>query len=147
MSLGEFVKRRNGVPLGASGSLTSMLKRSFGANSFDNFWHYWNPIWAYYLSNYVMRPTANIFPAALAVVITFVVSGALHDFAVLLLTGDSLFICTPWFFVMGIAVVISKTLTIDLSQHSFVIRATANTSAIVVSYLLSRSLLSFLGLE
>jgi hypothetical protein len=71
----------------------------------------------------------------------------LHDFAVLLITGDSLLICTPWFFVMGIAVVISKTLTIDLSQHSFVIRATANTSAIVVSYLLSRSLLSFLGLE
>lgn len=147
VALREFVKRRNGVPLGSTGSLTNMLKRSFGANAFDKFWLFWNPIWAYYLSRYIMRPTSNILPLPLAVVVTFVVSGALHDLAVLLLTGDNILICTPWFFVMGIAVVLSKSFKIELSKYSFITRATANTSFIVFSYLLSQKLLTLIGLQ
>ncbi len=34
LSLAQYVKKRNGVPLGASGSMTNMLSRSFGAASF-----------------------------------------------------------------------------------------------------------------
>jgi len=94
-----------------------------------------------------MRPTSNILPLPLAVVVTFVVSGALHDLAVLLLTGDNILICTPWFFVMGIAVVLSKSFKIELSKYSFITRATANTSFIVFSYLLSQKLLTLIGLQ
>ena len=52
-SLAEYVKYRNGVSLGAKGSLVNMLKNSFGAGSFRQFWKYWNPIWGYYLFKYI----------------------------------------------------------------------------------------------
>lgn len=44
-TLSEYVERRNGVPLGARGSLANMLRRSLGARSFAGFWRYWSPIW------------------------------------------------------------------------------------------------------
>ena len=34
LTLAQYVRNRNGVPLGASGSLGNMLKRSLGAGSF-----------------------------------------------------------------------------------------------------------------
>lgn len=34
LTLSAYVKRRNGVPLGASGSLQNMLVRSLGAGTF-----------------------------------------------------------------------------------------------------------------
>ena len=77
LSLAQYVKKRNGVPLGASGSMTNMLSRSFGAASFPIFWHYWNPIWGYYLSRNVMSPLASFLPFSLATFLTFLVSGAL----------------------------------------------------------------------
>ena len=45
LTLEAYVKHRNGVPLGASGSLENMLVRSLGAGTFAKFWQYWNPIW------------------------------------------------------------------------------------------------------
>lgn len=47
LTLAQYVHRRNGVPLGDSGSLRNMLIRSFGAGSFGRFWQYWNPIFDY----------------------------------------------------------------------------------------------------
>lgn len=37
LSLSQYVKKRNGVPLGASHSMRNMLSRSFGAKSFPIF--------------------------------------------------------------------------------------------------------------
>ncbi len=37
LSLSQYVKKRNGVPLGASHSIRNMLSRSFGAKSFPIF--------------------------------------------------------------------------------------------------------------
>ena len=45
LTLSQYVKFRNGVPLGDSQSLSNMLHRSLGAASFAEFWQYWNPIW------------------------------------------------------------------------------------------------------
>lgn len=55
ISLKNYVQRRNGVPLGHPNSLMNMLKRSFGANSFDMFWVHWNPIWNYYLNKHIYK--------------------------------------------------------------------------------------------
>ena len=84
LTLSEYVRRRNGVAMGAPGSLSNMLARSLGAGSFGEFWRYWNPIWGYGLGKYVFAPLKKALPPALALVATFVVSGALHDLATML---------------------------------------------------------------
>ncbi len=60
LSLGEYVQRRNGAPLGGAGSLRIMLHRSLGARSFAAFWQHWNPIWGYALGRFAYaRPVGS----------------------------------------------------------------------------------------
>ena len=133
LSLAHYVKKRNGVPLGASGSMTNMLSRSFGAASFPIFWHYWNPIWGYYLSRNVMRPLASFLPISLATFLTFLVSGALHDLAVSIVELKTIIFFTPWFGLMGLIVVVSKRAGISYGHVSWPVRAFINASFILVS--------------
>jgi len=56
LTLAQYVRRRNGVPLGASGSLRNMFYRSLGAGSIAGFWRYWNPVFGYYLGRYIYAP-------------------------------------------------------------------------------------------
>lgn len=111
--LNQYVKKRTGVGLGDSDSLQNMLSRSLGASTFGNFWRYWNPIWSYYLSLYVMRPLSKWLPQWLAILMTFAVSGALHDLAVTLIKWHLVFFFTPWFSVMGVAVLVTSKLRIN----------------------------------
>ena len=131
LSLSEYVKKRNGVALGASGSLKNMLKRSLGASSFYIFWQYWNPIWGYYLSHKVMRPLSRLMPVWIAIIGTFAVSGGLHDLAVSLVKWKFTFFFTPWFVLMGIIVVTTKKFSISYQKCSWLTRASINTSLIV----------------
>ena len=133
LSLAQYVKKRNGVPLGASDSMKNMLSRSFGASSFPVFWHYWNPIWGYYLSRNVMRPIANFLPISLATFITFLVSGALHDIAVSIIKWKAIFFFTPWFGLMGLMVIVSKGAGISYGHVSWPVRALINASFIFIS--------------
>jgi len=130
LSLAQYVKKRNGVPLGSSGSMSNMLSRSFGATSFPVFWHYWNPIWGYYLSRNVMRPLANFLPISLATFLTFLVSGALHDLAVSIVELKTTLFFTPWFGLMGLIVVVSKGAGISYGHVSWPVRALINASFI-----------------
>ena len=133
LSLAQYVKKRNGVPLGASDSMKNMLSRSFGASSFPVFWHYWNPIWGYYLSRNVMRPVANFLPISLATFITFLVSGALHDIAVSIIKWKTILFFTPWFGLMGLMVIGSKGAGISYGHVSWPVRALINASFIFIS--------------
>ena len=133
LSLAQYVKKRNGVPLGASDSMKNMLLRSFGASSFPVFWNYWNPIWGYYLSRNVMRPIANFLPFSLATFITFLVSGALHDIAVSIIKWKTIFFFTPWFGLMGLIVIGSKGAGISYGHVSWPVRALINASFILIS--------------
>ena len=133
LSLAQYVKKRNGVPLGASDSMKNMLSRSFGASSFPVFWRYWNPIWGYYLSRNVMRPVANFLPISLATFITFLVSGALHDIAVSIIKWKTIFFFTPWFGLMGLMVIGSKGAGISYGHVSWPVRALINASFIFIS--------------
>ncbi|MEM7360878.1 MAG: acyltransferase [Pseudomonadota bacterium] len=141
ISLRAYVKRRNGVPLGASGALQKMLNRSLGAGSFSLFWRYWNPIWSYYLSKFVMRPAGTVLPTFLAVILTFVVSGAVHDLAVTLISREITFIITPWFLVIGLVVVLTDLLRLQYHTMAWPVRAVINTSLIVGSYYLSKQMI------
>jgi hypothetical protein len=63
-----------------------MLHRSLGAGSLAGFSRHWNPIWAYYLGRYVTSPLRRFLPTGPAVLVTFLVSGAILDAAVILVT-------------------------------------------------------------
>ena len=136
ISLSEYVKKRNGVALGAPGSMSNMLKRSLGASSFYLFWQYWNPIWGYYLSREIMKPLSQLFPIWLAIIMTFAVSGALHDLAVTLVKWKFTFFFTPWFSLMSFIVLVTKKFGISYQEYHWLIRASINFALVAVPFVL-----------
>jgi hypothetical protein len=138
ISLSEYVKKRNGAAIGAPGSMSNMLKRSLGASSFDIFWQYWNPIWGYYLSSKIMKPLSLLVPLWLAIIMTFAVSGALHDLAVTLVKWQFTFFFTPWFSLMGLVVMATKKFGLSYPDHHWLIRAGINIAFIAICFVLTR---------
>lgn len=128
------MRRRNGVPLGHRDSLPNMLRRSFGASSFDRFWLFWNPIWGYYLGRWFLQPAGRVFPAALAVWLTFVMSGVLHDLAASLVRMRPIVLFTTWFAVMGSVVVLASRFAWSIPRAPFWIRSAANLGWVVASF-------------
>ena len=132
LTLTRYVLARNGVPLGGSGSLQNMLRRSLGAASFASFWRFWNPIWGYYLARFVFRPSKRILPHPLALMFTFLVSGAIHDLVSTAVRGSATLLFTPWFFLMSLGVLLGEILDMDLSARAFGVRVAANLSYVGV---------------
>lgn len=141
VSLSRYVKKRNGVALGAAGSMSNMLKRSVGAGSFYLFWRYWNPIWGYYLARYIMKPLSKLIPISLATFITFSVSGGLHDLAVSLVKWRFTFFFTPWFALMSLAVLAVKEYDISYYGLHWGIRGLLNLSFVGTTLALTLVLL------
>ena len=137
LSLAQYVERRNGVPLGDSNSLQNMLRHSFGASSFAGFWQYWNPIWGYGLGKYVYSPLQRVLPIAIALIMTFVVSGALHDLVTMALRRSVTFFFTPWFFILGVGVVVGRAVKMDLSNYAWWIRASVNLIYLILGAILT----------
>jgi hypothetical protein len=119
LTLRQYVHLRNGVPLGDGKSLRNMLHRSFGAASFVAFWQYWNPIWGYGLGKYVYAPLRRILPPAAAVILTFIISGGIHDLATMAVSRSFAFLFTPWFFLLGVGAVLSRAVGMDLGKRPF----------------------------
>ena len=126
MNLSDYVKRRNGVPLGDKDSLRNMLNRSLGAGKFSIFWQYWNPIWGFYLGKYIFKPLKLVLPQALSLIITFVVCGFIHDLAIMLLKWKFTLLLTPWFLFMGLSLILSDYAKINYSKFSWIARAAIN---------------------
>jgi hypothetical protein len=135
LTLADYVKKRNGVPLGASESLRNMLSRSLGAETFAIFWQFWNPIWGYYLGKFIFKPLKGILPQALALIITFAVSGFIHDLAIMLLKKKFTLLLTPWFLFMGLVVVLGELIGINYSKFPWIIRALINIVIISICLL------------
>ena len=132
LTLAEYIRRRNGVPLGSSGSLRNMLRRSLGAGSFGGFWQYWNPLFGYGLARYVHSPLLRILTPKAAVIVTFMVCGAVHDLVTMSVRGSPTFFFTPWFFLLGVGVVSGRAAGMDLSSRPWLIRVSANLTYIGV---------------
>ena len=126
LTLAQYIRRRNGVPLGSAGSLRNMLPRSLGAGSFAGFWQYWNPVLGYGLARYVYSPLKRVLPTAAALIMTFVVCGALHDLVIMAIRGSATFLFTPWFFLLGVGVVFGRAVGMDFSSRPWLIRAFVN---------------------
>lgn len=112
--------------MGKKGSLRNMLHRSLGAGTFGRFWHFWNPIFGYYLANKIYTPLRAFLPRWLAVIATFGFSGLLHDAVTALVRGDWAFFFIPWFLLMGIGVVAGRWLQLDYSSRAWLVRALIN---------------------
>ena len=135
MRLSEYVLKRNGVPLGSRDSLRNMLVRSLGAASFDRFWTYWNPIWGYYLGYRIFRPLQKVLPQSLALLVTFLISGAVHDLAIMLVKREPVLLLTPWFGFMCLAVLAGRGIGLSYGGLPWLGRAAFNLSIIVACYL------------
>lgn len=133
MTLRDYVRRRNGLPLGAPGSLRAMLRRSFGARSFDGFWQHWNPIFGYYLGTRVFVPLKRITPRYVALLLTFVFTGIIHDAVTMAVRKDVAFLFTPWFFFLGVGVVLAKVVRMDMGGHAWPFRAAAHAGYLAAS--------------
>lgn len=132
LSLSEYVLRRNGVPLGASHSLKNMLHRSFGARTFASFWQYWNPIWGYGLGKFVYSPLKQFLPSPISLILTFGISGALHDLATMAVRRSVAFFFTPWFLLLGLGVLLGRALDMDLSKRPWSFRAAINFTYLLI---------------
>ena len=136
MTLSQYIRRRNGLPAGARGSLRNMLNRSLGAGSFAGFWQNWNPVFGYGLGRYVFMPLRRVLPSSIAVVATFVVSGAIHDLVTMAVRSSPAFLFTPWFFFLGLGVLVGHAVHMNLSDRSWPLRAAVNTAYVVTCLLI-----------
>ena len=107
-----------------------MLHRSLGAGSFASFWLYWNPVFGYYLGRYVDSPLRRVLPRPAALVLTFVLCGGLHDLVTMAVRGAVALLFTPWFFLLGIGVVLGRSVGMDFSSRVWVVRAGINLTYI-----------------
>jgi hypothetical protein len=105
-----------------------MLVRSLGADSFAGFWRYWNPIFGYGLGRFVFVPLKRVAPVPLALLATFVVSGAVHDLVTAAVRGSGAFLFTPWFFLLGLGVLLGDALKMDTSSWAWSVRAAVNVA-------------------
>jgi len=142
ISLKDYIKRRNGVSLGHTKSLENMLKRSFGAKSFDMFWVHWNPIWNYYLNIYIYKSLNKIVHQYIAVILTFAISGFIHDLVGLLIYKKLSFVITLWFVAMAFFVVLFKKYEIVYSKKIIHFNYICNLILILISFLIVKVILN-----
>ena len=143
MTLTEYVKKRNGVPIGSSKSLRNNLYRSLGAKNFSTFWNYWNPIFGYYLGKYIFKPSKRIFPVGVALLFTFIFCGMIHDSVTMIFRWKISFFFTIWFSMMGIAVLITRFFNHNFNKQNWIFRASVNLSIVGLCFLLTIFLTRF----
>jgi hypothetical protein len=112
--------------------MTNMLRRSLGASSFAGFWRHWNPIWSYGLGRFVLTPARQFFPLPIALILTFCVSGFLHDAVIMMMRREFALLFTPWFLVLGLGVVISEHF-----RWSFATQPLWRRASIIIIYAVS----------
>lgn len=143
MTLSAYVKKRNGVPFGHPDSLRNNLQRSLGAANFSTFWNFWNPIFGYYLGLKIFRPLKKKIPVVSSLLLTFIFCGLIHDLVTTLARGRISLFFSVWFFLLGIAVVISKRTRYNLSKQKWILRALANILIIGTCFLFTHFLNGF----
>lgn len=132
VTLGQYIRRRNGLPAGSAGSLRNMLSRSLGAGNFAGFWRHWNPVFGYYLGRYIDSPLRRVLPRAAALVLTFIFCGALHDLVTTAIRGSVSLFFTPWFLFFGLGVVLGRQAGWSFSTRSWSVRAAINLAYLLV---------------
>lgn len=79
---------------------------------------------------YADSPLQRVLPRAMALVLAFVLSGALHDLVMMAVRGSVTPLFTPWFFLLGSGVVLGRSVAMDFSSQPWLIRAGINLTYI-----------------
>lgn len=111
----EYAGRRTGLPVGSRGQLRQNLYRAFTATSAGRFWQIWNPLFGFYLQQWLYRPLQRYLPKSLALWLTFVGNGVLHDTVTMLVRQDLALFFTPWFALIGAYVCLENQLGFRLT--------------------------------
>lgn len=122
-----------------------MLHRSFGAATFAEFWRHWNPVFGYALGRYVYSPLRRMMPASLALVVTFVACGALHDLVTMVVRGAPAFLFTPWFLLLGIGVLLGRAMRLNVSAWPWLGRAVVNFGYVLTCLLITLAVRHVIG--
>ncbi|MCP4374323.1 MAG: hypothetical protein GY797_40410 [Deltaproteobacteria bacterium] len=80
----------------------------------------------------IYSPLQRVLPGAIALIMTFIISGGVHDLVTMALRRSVTFLFTPWFFILGVGVVLGRAVGMDLSNYSWWIRAGINLTYLVV---------------
>jgi hypothetical protein len=119
------------------------IERAFTAPTLGAFWHYWNPVYGYFLGRYCYRPLRRRMPHAAAFVATFAISGfALHDLLFwpgqLAVGGRPAFpVVTVAFIVVALAVLVTDALRVDLRTLEAPARRWVHASCILLAFVVS----------
>jgi D-alanyl-lipoteichoic acid acyltransferase DltB (MBOAT superfamily) len=119
----------------------NVLVRPLAAPSLAEFWRTWNPVWGYYLSVWCYRPVRRMLPHAVAVMVTFTVSGLVHNLLAALLSHRLNPFVTVWFMLYGVVMVASEALHMDLSRLPAPARILVNLAYLIGCYKLVSPLL------
>jgi len=137
MTLTKYIEHRLGKTAGEQA--INFLGRPFGADSFAGFWRYWNPVWSYYLSYFCYTPLRSRVPRPLAVLLTFLFCGVVHDLP--FVAGASLvggrgasFTLTAFFGLTGCLVLLTEHLRIRFARLPMAARWSAHCVALFACY-------------
>lgn len=91
----------------------------------------WNPLFSYYLYYVRYKPIVRFVPRSVAVVLTFSVSGAVHDLCASLVTMRVFVLFAPVFTVFGLLVVVEERFGLSLSWAPVWLRASIHALVLV----------------
>ncbi len=69
---------------------------------------------------------------ATALIVTFVVSGGIHDLVTMAIRRSGALLFTPWFFLLGVGVIAGRGLGLDFSKRPWLVIASINLAYILV---------------
>ncbi len=96
MTLSEYVLKRNGMPLGSQGSLFKYLEKLILVLKECAVWKY-GTSFRFYLSKNIYLPLNRHLSKSMSSIVTFGVSGALHDLAIGFVGRDGKNFLMIWF--------------------------------------------------
>lgn len=136
-SFNQFIQQRIGATAGLM-ALRIMLVKSFNAPSLRKFWYYWNPVFGYILCYFCYQPLRRVLNPALALLITFVVSGFIfHDASKLLTlslqgkTAQFFPVASLAFSLIALAILLSEAMGWSLEKRSPIARQSIHSALIL----------------
>ncbi len=142
MTLEEYTYYRTGTTK-VSLIIRNMFFKPFMASSFRSFWKYWNPSWGYYLLFYCYKPMRIIFPYWVALIISFLICGLIHDMIYILpiMFNKVEFVfpfITVWFMIISFGIVLTEYFEINFNKTKMMFRPVFHLGFLVGTFILTR---------
>ena len=142
MTLEEYIQYRTGTTK-ISLIIRNMFFKPFVSSSFKSFWKYWNPSWGYFLLFYCYKPIRTFFPHWASLIITFLISGLLHDIIYIIpkmmnKVGFVFPFITVWFLIISIGILVSEYLQINFNKINLKFRPIFHLGYLIGTFILTR---------